>query len=433
MADPSRSALARHAPSHRVRAAYRRRNEYLDFLSLHEMVESPSGVLLFLTSLMGAQERDGSALRRALSELDLAAACEGLPPPSKQAEVRRYIRGMHKGAPIGPAIPRSEPLYKENVRALLHMVRQPSARQLRDIAFLLIINQSGARQGSIQGLRWSNVRLRRTSAQVDLRVPSGGSLRFTFEASDDRRISIPHVLRALRSEDGPGDGPIVAQRGDKAGKGRYTQLLRSIGATDRHPHALGVPWVDPQRLSAAVDPLWGPPTASVRDEALILLSYLAALTNREASDLAVGDVQSTQRGLLLHLRHRSVPVVGLPRSADSAICPAQSWERWIAIYGPDDDDPAFPRLRPMGYRITRDRLSETALSEILQTYCGRAGLHGQYAFTSLRTGFIRTAIRDNVPHHVIALHTGLKQFRTIDHQADRESILSNNVAARVGL
>jgi integrase len=214
---------------------------------------------------------------------------------------------------------------------------------------------------------------------------------------------------------------------------RYHRLLTSIGATTLKTHSLGTPWTTRRRLIAAVEPLWALQTAALRDRALITLSFLAALTNAEAAALNVHDVRITPGGLVVNLPFRPTPQVGLPTGQDSKFCPVVAWTAWLNRYDADGPLPAFPRLRPMGMRISGDPLTATGLSDVVKDRCERAGLEGAFTFSSLRTGFIRTAIRADLPAALIAQHTGLRQVRTIDYERDREHILDGGAATLIGL
>jgi hypothetical protein len=258
-------------------------------------------------------------------------------------------------------------------------------------------------------------------------------MRFTINSVPEHHISAVHVLRALRRVDGPGDGPLLAQRGDHAGPMRYRRLLRSIGATDPRPHPFGKPWAPARTVRRAVAPHWAPGTIALRDRALVTLAWLAALTNIEAASLRVQDVTVTPDGLVLSLPFRPTQRVGLAVAPDPRFCPVVAWRMWLERYRPEPTSPAFPRMRPMGARISAEPVTETGLSEIVKQHAADAGLEGAYTFTSLRLGLIRSAIRNDVPAPVIAQHAGLRQLRTIDFERARELLLTEGAATRIGL
>jgi hypothetical protein len=428
-----RSALRDATPAHRVHAAERQEADYRAFLDLHALDNDPDSLVLFLTSLLQQPEATGKGLRRALAQLDLAAAMTGEAPPSSLLQVRLFLRGAHRLAPLGPPVQRCDPLYREQVRLLVDQALRPTARQLRDIACVLIVNSTGVRYPQIRDLRWRDIRLYKHRAEVTLTPAHDDARRFTLPVDADTRVSAPHVLRALRQIDGPSDGPVLAQRGDRAGSMRYHRLLAAIGATDLKRHTVGRRWATPQQLLRAVTPLWAPSTSSLRDRALITIAFLGALTNIEAANLLVGDVTVTPAGLLVNLPCRPAQRVGLPRGLDARFCPVRAWTEWLDRYQPGALAPAFPRLRPMGSRISHDALTETGLSEVVKQHAASAGFDGLYTFSSLRLGFIRTAIRNDVPAPLIAQHAGLRQLKTIEIERAREHVLTDGAVTRIGL
>ena len=427
------SALRSALPEHRVTAAERRGRALAEFQGLYDLDDSIESIILYLTSLVSDGGISGQALRRVVSELDLASVLDGRPPASSNRLLRLFLRGAHRFTPLGPALPRTDPLYREQVRILLDQVVQPHPRQLRDIAFLLIANNAGARYPALTGLRWNDIRLTKHRADVRLRAASGVLHTFRFDCADDTRISIPHVLRRLRHFDGPGDGAVLAQRGERAGSMRYRRLLRSLGATDLHPHELGRPWVDEERLRRVVLPHWEPVALAVRDRALVTMSFLGALTNAEATTLRVGDVTASREGLVIRLPFRPQTRVGLPRGRDSEYCPVEAWLRWLDAHDHTPLAPAFPRIGPMSLQVTSEAISETGLSEIIKGRASDAGLEGRYTFTSLRLGFVRSAIREGVADSDVAPHVGLRQLRTIGYERSREQLLSHGAATLMGL
>jgi hypothetical protein len=78
-------------------------------------------------------------------------------------------------------------------------------------------------------------------------------------------------------------------------------------------------------------------------------------------------------------------------------------------------------------------LDGSALDFIATGRAQQAGLIGTYSFASLRTGFIRTALRAGVPPHVVAHHAGIAYLQNVSVHRRRELLLTDNVAARVGL
>jgi hypothetical protein len=73
------------------------------------------------------------------------------------------------------------------------------------------------------------------------------------------------------------------------------------------------------------------------------------------------------------------------------------------------------------------------LNRLVQSAARAAGLDGVWGFGSLRVGAIRTETRRGTPTHIIATHAGLESLRSVELHQQREALLTNNVAARLGL
>jgi hypothetical protein len=65
--------------------------------------------------------------------------------------------------------------------------------------------------------------------------------------------------------------------------------------------------------------------------------------------------------------------------------------------------------------------------------CDEADLTGHYAFSSLRNGFIRSALREGVPKHVIAQHVGFRSLAGVESREGSERLLHGNIAELIGL
>jgi site-specific recombinase XerD len=171
-----------------------------------------------------------------------------------------------------------------------------------------------------------------------------------------------------------------------------------------------------------------------RDRALLTLGFAACLTAKEAMALRVGDVKVESKGLLLRLQARRSPTA-IPHSRNASYCPTLAWEVWRqcleASRQAQPDDPAFPGIH---YNVIRDQnLAAPNLFRIVSGHCADAGFTGDYSFTSLRIGFIRTAGRASVPDQLILRQAGLNSMHSVALHVARERLITHSVAGRLGL
>ena len=172
----------------------------------------------------------------------------------------------------------------------------------------------------------------------------------------------------------------------------------------------------------------------MRDRALLLLGFAAALRTHEVSELTQGDIEIQPRGLLLHIpgRHRPTAV---PRDPVPAYCPVLAWDEWRSTMHDQGHSgpglPAFPQLP--GDRISVEPLHRHALNVLVRQRTAQAGLFGDYVFTSLRAGVIRTALRQGVPPHRIGAHADFQSLGGVQRHESREQLLRTSVAGMLGL
>lgn len=121
-----------------------------------------------------------------------------------------------------------------------------------------------------------------------------------------------------------------------------------------------------------------------RDRALLLVGYLGALRPSELVALDVADVVVVRDGLSVNLLRGRVVI---PRADDSAGCPVEAWQEWVAAAGLTAG-PAFRAIDRSG-RLGLTRLGEKAISRIVRRAAERAGLdERRYSALSLRLGVV---------------------------------------------
>jgi site-specific recombinase XerD len=128
----------------------------------------------------------------------------------------------------------------------------------------------------------------------------------------------------------------------------------------------------------------------VRDAALLLVGYAAALRPSELASLDVSDIVVVEDGIALSLLRGRVVV---PYREDPALCPVLAWQEWVAEAGLTAG-PAF-RSVDRDERVGLTRLGEKAITRIVQRAAERAGLdESRYSALSLRLGMLASARPD---------------------------------------
>jgi integrase len=397
------------------------------FARFCDRVRLPVGtdaLTLYLTWLVD-EGASGRAIRQRLMRLDLAARLDGRQPWTHITTVRLFLRGLYREFPIGGANQVSDPLYLELVQVLVAAVMAPTEVQLRDRAILLLAVEGGISGRALSQITWRNIRW--VKGGVEITLPGEPKLHHPRLGSvvcirERRGAACPvDALRRLREVGGVGRGLAPAEGGG---------ILSSIPRIYEPLHHLEASDGD---LAAALQKVSVSPK-QFRDRAVLLLGYGAALRTREATRLRRRDVSITPEGLLVRIAGRDNPV-GLPIDPGMPGDPVHAWEAWINTLEEQgqrsEDAPAFPRIT--GTNVDPHPMTKDTLNPLVQRAVERAGLFGTYTYSSLRTGFIRTAIRRDAQAHLIASHVDLHSLRSVGTHELRENILRTSVAGQLGL
>jgi integrase len=125
----------------------------------------------------------------------------------------------------------------------------------------------------------------------------------------------------------------------------------------------------------------------LRDRALLLIGYVAALRPSELVALDVSDLTVVDDGLAVHLMRGRIVI---PYDPVPELCPVLAWEDWEAAAGLTAG-PAFRSVDRDG-RLGLTRLGEKAITRIVQRAAERAGLdESRYSAISLRLGMLTSA------------------------------------------
>ncbi len=185
-------------------------------------------------------------------------------------------------------------------------------------------------------------------------------------------------------------------------------IVRSRGTRPRRQAAAAVPEMLRRLLATRPAP---PSPLGLRDRALLLLGFAAALRRSELVALDLGDVVPVAgRGLRVLVRRSKTDQRGAgqevaiqPNHAEPALCPVGALEAWLLVrrqgvdldgLPPDAaaDAPLFVGISKAG-RLSAIRLSDRAVSRLVGQAARDAGLERPERFSghSLRAGFATAA------------------------------------------
>ncbi|MBC5820706.1 MAG: tyrosine-type recombinase/integrase [Candidatus Eremiobacteraeota bacterium] len=134
----------------------------------------------------------------------------------------------------------------------------------------------------------------------------------------------------------------------------------------------------------------------LRDRVALLVGWAAALRRSELAALDISDVAYEREGMVLAIRRSKTDreaagdVVAVPYGAEEATCPVRTLRRWL-------DAAAITNGRVLR-RVDRHgnigaALSDRALANMVAARAAAAGLDGDFAAHSLRSGFATAAAR----------------------------------------
>lgn len=150
--------------------------------------------------------------------------------------------------------------------------------------------------------------------------------------------------------------------------------------------------------------------SDLRDRALLLIGYSAALRRSELVALDVADIEATADGLIVTVRRSKTDQeslgarVGLAAGNTPATCPMRAWVAWRDAAGLVDG-PAFRGVNRHG-QVSAERLYAGSVARIVKRRAAAAGLDADsFSGVSLRAGFATAASMAGVPTQAI-MHQG---------------------------
>lgn len=195
--------------------------------------------------------------------------------------------------------------------------------------------------------------------------------------------------------------------------------------------------------------------AGLRDRALILVGFAAALRRSELAGLEVARrdggawIEERPDGLVVHLGRSKTDQqaegveIGVPYGSNMETCPVRSYRAWIKA-ARLKEGPAFRPIDRHG-RIGADAVTDRAVARIVQRSIEAAALAeghpaeearrlaAAYAGHSLRSGLATSAAANDAPGHAIQRQLRHKRFDTTSGYIRSGQLFRQNPAGMAGL
>lgn len=195
-------------------------------------------------------------------------------------------------------------------------------------------------------------------------------------------------------------------------------VLAGLKRTRRRPPAGRAPLLP--ELVRKLLATCGNDLAGARDRALLLLGFAGGLRRSELVGIDVEHLKEGRDGLLVTLpwskgdQEGQGTVIGIPRAANSDLCPVQAVKEW-RHYADIEDGPLFRRINRWG-TVELYRLTPQSVALVVKRRAAAAGLARAEIATlsghSLRAGFVTAAYEKDVPEHAVQRHVRHKRVET---------------------
>lgn len=177
---------------------------------------------------------------------------------------------------------------------------------------------------------------------------------------------------------------------------------------------------------------------ALRDRALLLVGFAAALRRSELVALDVADVAFVTEGLVVTLRRAKTDQEGrgteiaIPFGRGVQTCPVLALRVWLEAARIEEG--AIFRSVSRHDALGPARLSDRDVARVVKAAVAAAGYDPTtFAGHSLRSGFITTAAREGVAERHIQNQSRHKSLPVLRGYIRRGSLFVDNAAGRVGL
>jgi integrase len=176
----------------------------------------------------------------------------------------------------------------------------------------------------------------------------------------------------------------------------------------------------------------------LRDRALLLVGFAAALRRSELVALDVAAAAFVDEGLILTIRRAKTDQEGkgaeiaIPFGTSDRTCPVVTLKAWLKAAG-IQAGPIFRSVSRHGL-LGLARLSDRDVARVVKGAVATVGYDPDaYAGHSLRSGFITTAARAGVPEAHIQNQSRHRSLPVLRGYIRRGSLFVDNAAGKVGL
>lgn len=173
-------------------------------------------------------------------------------------------------------------------------------------------------------------------------------------------------------------------------------------------------------------------TKGVRDRALMLLGFAAALRRSELVALDVGDLEFRTEGLVVHLARSKTDQEGNGRKiavpyGRTSLCPVKAVKAWLEVAG-ISTGPVLRSVNKAGL-VSIERLSDQSVALVVKRHAAAMGYSAcAYSGHSLRAGLVTSAAQAGVSFPKIQEQTGHRSVAMLTRYIRDAKIFENNAA-----
>lgn len=216
-------------------------------------------VVLYMTLMLDSGD-SGRTIRHRLALLDLDARISDRAPWSKHGDVQRWLRGQQREAPRVGSAARADPLYRELVDLLAQVTLLRTRDQIKDIASVLIVNETQLPASALARVQWKDIRRRAAGVSISLPpLPRRGvrnDAEVTLKRRSDRTICPVAALADLRAVRDQSQPLVFGVNGSLSDEAPIRRALTNLPAAS--PGTWARPSLSPRALRAVVKRLSAP-------------------------------------------------------------------------------------------------------------------------------------------------------------------------------
>ena len=208
-------------------------------------------------------------------------------------------------------------------------------------------------------------------------------------------------------------------------------VLRGLRRTQGKPQRQVAPVLrEDLMLMLMLDQMRG--IKGIRDRALLLVGFAAALRRSELVGLNVEDLQFVKEGLLVHLPRSKTDQDGEGRKiavpfGRTSACPVKAVQQWMD-YAMISTGAVFRSVNKAGV-VSGPRLTDQSVALIVKQYARALGLPAEtYSGHSLRAGLVTSASKAGVSLVKIQQQTGHRSVAMLTRYIRDAQVFENNAA-----